>query len=126
MRKWRFRSGADARPRTPVTGVIFLQQLSLGVAHWLPPWVLRRLWLSSLPHRPHRRGRCERRLSPISVAPAQHSASFMRDEGPRPTRSIDPCKNTVIDAQRKQATFLGLLARVGTPIRHPHEKAPKT
>jgi len=31
MRKWRFRSGADAKSRTPVTGVIFLQQLSLGV-----------------------------------------------------------------------------------------------
>src|SRR5947209_16711841 len=26
-------------------------------------------------------------------------------------------KNTVIDARRKQATFLGLLARVGTPYR---------
>src|SRR5439155_13720977 len=31
MRKWRFRSGADAKSRTPVMGVIFLQQLSLGV-----------------------------------------------------------------------------------------------
>src|SRR5260370_13499035 len=33
---------ADARPRTPVTGVIFLQQLSLGVAHWLRAWVVPR------------------------------------------------------------------------------------
>jgi hypothetical protein len=79
-----FVQGADARPRTPVTGVIFLQQLSLGVAHWLRAWVVpRRLWLSSLYRTVHTiGGRRERRLSPISVAPAQHSASFMRDEGP--------------------------------------------
>jgi hypothetical protein len=37
MRKRRFRSGADASPRTPATGVTFLQQLSGS-----------RLWLSSL------------------------------------------------------------------------------
>jgi len=30
MRKRRFRSGADASPRTPVTGVTFLHQLSLS------------------------------------------------------------------------------------------------
>src|SRR6266550_8413332 len=35
MRKRRFRSGADARPRTPVRGVTFLQQLASGRGYGL-------------------------------------------------------------------------------------------
>src|SRR5262249_58220525 len=37
MRKQRFRSGADARPRTPVMGVTFLQQWSLSSRLGYPP-----------------------------------------------------------------------------------------
>src|SRR6266478_7366067 len=83
MRKWRFRSrsrrqapnsgygrdifaAVEPRGRALVTG---LRRTTAAMA------------IQFIPHVHTIGGRRERRLSPISVAPAQHSASFMRDEG---------------------------------------------